>query len=227
MLTIVTANLREIQSKINDACQRSGRRSEDVHIIAVTKYVSVETAGETVRAGIRHLGESRDSGFLEKRKAIGDEATWHFIGTLQSRKVKNVIGGVDYIHSLDRMSLAKEIEKRAGRVVDCFVQVNAAGERTKHGLSVGETISFVEQLSRFSSIRVVGLMTMAPLTDNEEEIRAVFRKVNALKDEICAKQWDHAPCTELSMGMSNDFAIAVEEGATFVRIGTALVGKEF
>ncbi|HET7615911.1 MAG TPA: alanine racemase, partial [Bacillales bacterium] len=135
--------------------------------------------------------------------------------------------GIDYLHSLDRMSLAKEIEKRASRKVRCFVQVNVSGEQSKHGIDPSEVFSFIERLARFDKIEVVGLMTMAPHIKDESEIRTVFRQLRELGESVLSKQWEHAPCGELSMGMSNDYVIAVEEGATFVRIGTALVGKEF
>lgn len=223
----VAVNAEQIRNKITEACRRAGRAPDDVHIIAVTKYVSVETAKSALSAGIHHLGENREEGFLEKREAIGGDACWHFIGTLQSRKVKNVINEVDYLHSLERLSLAKEIEKRAASTVRCFVQVNVFGEESKQGISFEEACPFIEKLADFPKIEVAGLMTMAPHTDNRETIRSGFRRLSELAETVRSKNWGHAPCTELSMGMSNDFEIAVEEGATFVRIGTALVGKEF
>ena len=143
---------------------------------------------------------------------------------MQTRKVKQVIHEIDYLHSLDRMSLAQEIEKRADRVLHCFVQVNVSGEQSKHGLSKEEVIPFIKSLAEMSKIKVVGLMTMAPNTDDEQVIRNVFRNLKNLQQEVVALQLPYAPCTELSMGMSNDYEIAIEEGATFVRIGTALVG---
>ncbi|HET7577838.1 MAG TPA: YggS family pyridoxal phosphate-dependent enzyme [Bacillales bacterium] len=223
----VKENAARIQQKIAAACERAGRNPQQVKVIAVTKYVSEETAKAALEAGIRNIGENRDKGFLEKREALGDEAVWHFIGSLQSRKVKNIIDHVDYLHSLDRLSLAKEIEKRATNTVRCFIQVNVSGEDSKHGLSPDEVVPFIEKLADFQKIQVVGLMTMAPYTDDREKVRSVFAGLRDLAESVRSKKWGHAPCTELSMGMSNDFEIAVEEGATFVRIGTALVGKEF
>ncbi|KYD07240.1 hypothetical protein B4119_1152 [Parageobacillus caldoxylosilyticus] len=223
----VRDNLAIIRENIEAACQRAGRDPADIRIVAVTKYVSVERAREALEAGITDLGENRDDGLLQKYSVLGDKATWHFIGTLQSRKVKNIIDKVDYIHSLDRMSLAKEIEKRATKPVKCFVQVNVSGEATKHGLAVDEVIPFIEQLHDFSHIQVVGLMTMAPYTDDEAVLRACFRQLKLLQENVQALQIANAPCTELSMGMSNDYVIAIEEGATFIRLGTALVGKQF
>ncbi|NNU82497.1 YggS family pyridoxal phosphate-dependent enzyme [Geobacillus sp. BMUD] len=221
----VRDNLAAIRREIESACARVGRDPAGVRIVAVTKYVDAERAMEVLDAGIADLGENRSDQLIEKYAQIGNQATWHFIGTLQSRKVKDIIDKVDYIHSLDRLSLAKEIEKRAVRPVKCFVQVNVSGEVTKHGLAPEETIPFIEQLRAFSRIEVVGLMTMAPYTDDEAVLRACFRRLRVLKEHVQAMGMAHAPCTELSMGMSNDYTIAIEEGATFVRIGSALVGS--
>ncbi|WP_070120170.1 YggS family pyridoxal phosphate-dependent enzyme [Bacillus marinisedimentorum] len=221
----VQAKYTKIKQDIAQAAARSGRDPNGIKVIAVTKYVTTERAREALAAGITDLGENRDDGFKEKHREISGEAVWHFIGTLQSRKVKNIIMDVDFIHSLDRFSLAKEIEKRADRTVNCFIQVNASGEESKHGLPPENVISFVDKLEAYPKIKVVGLMTMAPHTDDEEVIRQTFRKVKRLQEEIKEKRYAHAPCGELSMGMSNDYTIAVEEGSTYVRIGSALVGE--
>ncbi|XYG88268.1 YggS family pyridoxal phosphate-dependent enzyme [Heyndrickxia coagulans] len=223
----VSENLARINEKIEKACQRAGRSRGDVEIIAVTKYVTTERAKEALEAGIQHLGENRDDGLLKKYEALGNRPVWHFIGTLQTRKVKNIIDKVSYIHSLDRLSLAEEIEKRAAKLdkeINCFIQVNVSGEESKHGMAPGQVVDFVHKLKDFPHIRVAGLMTMAPLTEEQDIIRRTFRGLKQLQQDIESLQLDYAPCRELSMGMSNDFEIAVEEGATFVRIGTALVG---
>ena len=222
----VRESLATIKKQINAAAEASSRNQERVNVVAVTKYVSVERTKEALDAGLMHFGESRDEGLLEKVKALGTTPSWHFIGTLQSRKVKEVIPFVDYIHSLDRRSLAKEIQKRADREINCFVQVNVSGEDSKHGLSLDHTIPFIESLKEFSSIKVIGLMTMAPHTDDRNEIRSVFKQLRELGERIQNLSLSHAPCNELSMGMSNDYEIAVEEGATYVRIGSSLVGNE-
>ncbi len=219
-------NLSEIQQNIKNACDRANRSVEEVKIIAVTKYVSTERAQEAINSGVKHLGENRDDGFLKKWDAISNKATWHFIGTLQSKKVKNIIDKVDYIHSLDRKSLAEEIHKRAEKIVKCLIQVNVSGEDSKHGLTPEEVPGFVKTLSDFHNIQIVGLMTMAPFTEEEEMLRNCFRGLKSLQQEIQSMNLPFAPCTELSMGMSNDYKIAIEEGATFVRIGSALVGNE-
>ncbi|KGP72417.1 YggS family pyridoxal phosphate-dependent enzyme [Pontibacillus yanchengensis] len=223
----VEENFTSIKHEIQQACQRVNRKQQEVSIIAVTKYVSVERAQEAIESGIQHLGENRLEGFLNKYEAIGDQATWHFIGTLQTRKVKDLIDHVTYIHSLDRKSLAKEINKRANRKVSCFVQVNISGEDSKHGLPPEEVVSFVKNLSSYTNIEVVGLMTMAPHSEDSSVVRAIFSRLREVKEEIEGKEWPHAPCHYLSMGMSNDFEIAIEEGATHIRIGSKLVGHEY
>lgn len=222
----VAENLKNIEEKINRACANSGRNRDDIKLIGVTKYVSIERAKEALEAGVIHLGENRDEGLLNKYKVLKDEPNWHYIGSLQTRKVKNVIDKIAYIHSLDRVSLAEEIQKRSKEPINCLVQVNVSGEESKHGLDPESTLEFVKELSAFDKVKVTGLMTMAPLTDDEQILRGCFRKLKNLQMEIQQAGLNHAPCTELSMGMSNDFMIAIEEGATMIRIGTALVGEE-
>lgn len=219
-------NLEGIRTRITEACQRVGRDEKNIKIIAVTKYVSSDTAKEAFEAGICNLGENRDDGLLAKWEVLGDRAVWHFIGSLQTKKVKNVIDKVNYIHSLDRLSLAKEIQKRSTNKVKCFIQVNVTGEESKHGINPSELSRFVEELGEYPMVEVVGLMTMAPFTDDKDVIRKCFRDLRILSKNVQAMKLPFAPCAELSMGMSNDFEIAIEEGATFIRIGSSLVGNE-
>ncbi|KAA0548015.1 YggS family pyridoxal phosphate-dependent enzyme [Bacillus sp. BGMRC 2118] len=223
----VKENLQHIQENIVNACKRVNRNPDEVSIIAVTKYVSTDTAREALEAGVIQLGENREEGILQKKKELGELPTWHFIGSLQTRKVKNIVNEVSYIHSLDRMSLAAEIQKRSEKQVNCFVQVNTSGEDSKHGLSIEDVLPFIKEVSQFDKIRIVGLMTMAPFTDDEKVIRNCFSSLRIMKEDVQELNLEHAPCTELSMGMSNDYEIAIEEGATYIRIGTSLVGKEF
>lgn len=218
-------NLQVIESNIEKACKKVGRQADEITIIGITKYVSVEKAEEVVSAGITNLGENRPEEFLEKLSLIGNKVSWHFVGTLQSRKVKDIIGKVSVIHSLDRLSIAKQINNRAAEVVDCFVQVNVSEEESKHGLLIKEVINFIEELMQYDLVRVVGLMTMAPDTDDVGEIRSVFKQLADLRNLIQKKDYTHAPCNFLSMGMSNDYEIAIEEGATHIRIGSQLVGN--
>ncbi|MET3505119.1 YggS family pyridoxal phosphate-dependent enzyme [Halalkalibacter oceani] len=224
----VKQNGETIKAEIEQICARCGRDPDEINIVAVTKYVSVQTAQEALSAGFVHIGENRAEGLAEKRNSLQGEAVWHFIGSLQSKKVKKVIDKIDYLHSLDRISLAKELDKRLafGNQLKCFVQVNVSGEESKAGLAPVEVIPFIRELEAYQGVKVVGLMTMAPFVDEPEETRAVFRKLRLLRDEVQALQLAHAPCQELSMGMSNDYQVAIEEGATFIRIGSALVGRE-
>lgn len=222
----VSNKLELIKQLIQESCVKVNRDPSEIKIIAVTKYVSIDRAKEAFEAGIVHFGENRDTGLIEKREELKDKPTWHFIGSLQTKKVKNIINLVDYIHSLDRLSLAEEINRRATEPIKCFVQVNVSGEESKHGLPPSELQSFIEQLKVYPNIKVVGLMTMAPFTEDESIIRKCFQTLKNLQQQIHNLQLSYAPCDELSMGMSNDFKIAIEEGSTMIRIGTALVGEE-
>ncbi|WP_430786089.1 YggS family pyridoxal phosphate-dependent enzyme [Virgibacillus flavescens] len=222
----VTDNLTKIKSTIENACRNSNRNPDEITIIGVTKYVTIERTIEAVRAGIENIGENRLEGFLDKYESLHEKVKWHFIGSLQSRKVKDVIDKIDYVHSLDRKSLAIEIDKRAKQSVNCFVQVNVSGENSKHGIALNEIDTFITTLQNYPNIKVVGLMTMAPHTENEEVLRETFQALREKRDQLRNKKLSHAPCEFLSMGMSNDFGIAVEEGATHIRIGSTLVGSK-
>ncbi|MGM7635919.1 YggS family pyridoxal phosphate-dependent enzyme [Bacillus sp. Hm123] len=221
----VIDNLKNIQKNIEKTCQKVDRDPDEIKLIAVTKYVSTERAQEALEAGIVHLGENRDEGLLKKWEVLKDEPVWHFIGSLQTRKAKNIIDHVSYIHSLDRLSLAEEINKRATQPMNCLIQVNVSGEESKHGLHPEEVIPFVQQLEQLEKVNVCGLMTMAPLTEDEDLLRSCFKQLKQLQEQVQKLGLTYAPCQELSMGMSNDYTIAVEEGATMIRVGTALVGE--
>jgi pyridoxal phosphate enzyme (YggS family) len=222
----VKENLVKIKEEIEAACGRVGRASESVQIIAVTKYVSDERAREALESGICNIGENRVEEGVRKRKIFEDRGTWHFIGTLQSRKVKEMVDKFDYIHSLDRLSLAKELQKRASQILKCFLQVNVSNEDSKHGIDPSQLIDFIKDLKSYPLIEVVGLMTMAPHVEDPEETRKYFRALKELQKSVQALELPYAPCQELSMGMSNDFQIAIEEGATFIRLGSSLVGNK-
>ncbi|MDR0268918.1 YggS family pyridoxal phosphate-dependent enzyme [Paenibacillus sp.] len=221
--------IKEVNKRIEQACLRSGRSAEEVNIVAVTKYVSTAMVDKVLGSGLKHVGENRWQNAQEKWDTLGDRGTWHFIGHLQTNKVKDVIGKFEYIHSLDRLSLAKELEKSAashGLVIKTFLQVNISGEDTKYGLAPEEAASFLKEIQSFPHIQVIGLMTMAPFEEQMENTRAVFRGLRELRDELNRTGVTKEPLTELSMGMSNDFEVAVEEGATWIRLGSILVGKE-
>ncbi|MEH6890016.1 YggS family pyridoxal phosphate-dependent enzyme [Bacillus sp. JJ864] len=222
----VQGNLAYVGQEVERACQRVNRSLDEITLVAVTKTVGIEKTNEVLQAGLVHLGENRNEGFLQKYEYFGSKATWHFIGSLQSRKVKEIINEIDYLHSLDRLSLAKEIQKQATKPIRCFVQVKTSAEESKQGLDIDETIDFIYNLQQFDKIEVVGLMTMAPFTDDEMQIRSCFQMLRKLQKQVQDLNLSNAPCLELSMGMSNDYTIAIEEGATFIRLGTILVGKE-
>lgn len=219
--------LTEVQTRIKEAQARSEYAADHVNIIAVTKYVTTEQATQIVQAGCQHIGENRWPDAREKVERLQDLAKFHFVGHIQSRKARHVIKHFGHIHSLDRMSLAKELDKRAemeGMTIPCFVQLNVSGEQSKFGRSPDELAEFLSELNELNRIEVIGLMTMAPYEDEPEKTRPVFRALRRLRDRANAESMYKAPLTELSMGMSNDFEIAVEEGATWVRLGSVLVG---
>ena len=215
-------NTELIFQQIADASQKANRDSDSVSVIAVTKYVDIETAEALLPLGVHHIGENRVDKFLEKYQALKDRpVTWHLIGTLQRRKVKDVISFVDYFHALDSLKLAQEIQKRTNRTIKCFLQVNISGEETKHGFSKEALLEQLADLAQLNRIEYVGLMTMAPLEADTDELRTIFKKTQELQAEIREKQIPNMPMTELSMGMSRDYEEAIQFGSTFVRIGTA------
>lgn len=221
--------ISQVEQQVSEACRRSGRNRDEVGVIAVTKYVSVDMTAAVLDHGIRHIGENRWQTAEEKWRALGERGIWHFIGHLQTNKVKDVIGKFQYIHSLDRLSLANELEKKAAALdvqVSAFMQVNISGEATKYGLQPEQAASFLKEINRLKHVNVIGLMTMAPFESSAEDTRPVFRGLRQLRDELNLQALTPEPITELSMGMSNDFEVAIEEGATWVRLGSILVGKE-
>ena len=215
-------NTELVFQQIADASQEANRALDAVSVIAVTKYVDVQTAEALLPLGIYHIGENRVDKFLEKYQALKDyPVTWHLIGTLQRRKVKEVIPYVDYFHALDSLKLAQEIQKRTDHVIKCFLQVNISGEESKHGFSKEELLELLPELAKLDQIEYVGLMTMAPFEADSDELKEIFKDTQALQAEIREKQIPNMPMTELSMGMSRDFKEAIQFGSTFVRIGTA------
>ena len=215
-------NTELVFQQIADASLEANRALDDVSVIAVTKYVDIQTAEALLPLGVRHIGENRVDKFLEKYQALKDyPVTWHLIGTLQRRKVKEVIPYVDYFHALDSLKLAQEIQKRTDHVIKCFLQVNISGEESKHGFSKEELLELLPELAELDQIEYVGLMTMAPFEADSEELKEIFKDTQALQAEIREKQIPNMPMTELSMGMSRDFKEAIQFGSTFVRIGTA------
>ena len=215
-------NTELIFQQIAEASQKANRDLDSVSVIAVTKYVDVETAEALFPLGVHHIGENRVDKCLEKYQALKDRpVTWHLIGTLQRRKVKDVISFVDYFHALDSLKLAQEIQKRTDHVIKCFLQVNISGEESKHGFSKEALLEQLADLAQLDQIEYVGLMTMAPFEADTDELRTIFKKTQELQAEIREKQIPNMPMTELSMGMSRDYEEAIQFGSTFVRIGAA------
>ncbi|MFK4901260.1 YggS family pyridoxal phosphate-dependent enzyme [Lactococcus petauri] len=218
----IAENVKNILNKVDVAKATSPYSNQDVQVIAVTKYVDTAKAAQVVEAGIHHLAENRTDLFLEKYKALENkDITWHLIGNLQRRKVKDVINLVDYFHALDSVKLAKEIEKRAEHMIKCFLEVNISGEETKHGFAPEDIDQALAEISQLENVEIVGLMTMAPIDADNEQLDNIFASMKQLQIEIAAKEITNIPCTELSMGMSRDYTRAIQQGATFVRIGTA------
>lgn len=208
--------------QVANATKAANRSQESVKVIAVTKYVDSGVAARLIDTGIEHIGENRVDMFLDKYEALKDKnLTWHLIGTLQRRKVKNVINNVDYFHALDSVKLAAEIQKRAEHPIKCFLQINISEEESKHGFKVSEIDEALEQISDFDKVEIVGLMTMAPKNASDSEIDDIFGKADQLRQDLQERHLPHMPFTELSMGMSGDFPIAIRNGATFVRIGSS------
>lgn len=224
----INSNLDNIFSRVRAAAEKSGRTMEDIRVIAVTKTIEVDRIKNVYEYGLRDMGENRVQELLEKYDRLPADCNWHLIGHLQTNKVKYIIDKVEMIHSVDSIELAKEISSRAvrqGRKIDILLQVNVAGEDTKFGISPEEVEEYVGIISRMSNISLRGLMTIAPYTHDPQEIRPVFRYLYNIYIDIKRKNIDNVNMDYLSMGMSNDFEVAIEEGSNIVRIGTSIFGK--
>lgn len=227
MSSDIMKNIDEIEKKISGAALRAGRDRRDILLLAVSKTKPVELIRKAVDCGLTELGENKVQEIMEKYEPMGEKVSWHLIGHLQTNKVKYIIDKVKLIHSVDSVKLAQEINKRAhaaGRVQDVLVEVNAAGEESKFGIRPEETEGFIRELSELKAIRVCGLMTVAPFVENPEDNRPVFRGLKKLLIDINEKKINNINMFHLSMGMSNDYEVAIEEGSTIVRIGTSIFG---
>lgn len=193
----------------------------NINIIAATKYMDLAQTKELVDAGINNLGENRTDMFLEKYEALKNnkEINWHFLGYVQSRKIRDIVNKITCLHSLDRLSLAIELNKRLTNPLDCFVQINISEEPNKQGIPANKLKTFLKQLASCDKIRIVGLMCVAQLTFDKEELKEQFNKMKELQKEVQEMALDYAPCDRLSMGMSNDYLLAIECGATDIRLG--------
>lgn len=226
--TKIELNLAEVRRKIRLAAERSGRKAEDILLVAVSKTVSAEAIEAAMEKKVHDFGENRVQELMGKYDILGERCNWHLIGRLQTNKVKYIIDKVTMIHSLDRLELAEEIQKRAAmcnRVMNVLVQVNISGEDTKAGIDPKDLSSFLRKMKLMPNIRVKGLMTIAPIADDQEDIRWVFRDLKKISVDIEREKLDNMSMQYLSMGMSQDYEIAIEEGANIVRIGSSIFGK--
>lgn len=221
---ILLNNIEKIKEQINTYKSDD----QDVEMIAVTKYVDSDIVRMLYELGLRHFGENRTKELLSKQSDladINDDITWHFIGQLQSRPVRKMINNITYLHSLDRMSLIEEVDKRAEHLVQAFLQINVSGEEQKTGFTPNEVLTTINEMKHYSNIQIVGLMMMAPHDADDVELHGYFSELKGLQVQIQQLELDYAPCHRLSMGMTADFPIAIQEGATDIRIGRALYNK--
>ncbi len=225
---MLAENYEYVQSRIAEACQKSGRNIDDVTLIAVSKTKPVEDIQELYSHGVRHFGENKVQELCDKYEVLPRDTQWHMIGHLQRNKVKYLIGKVALIHSVDSVRLAKTIEEEAAKkdtVMNILIEVNVANEESKFGLKTEETIEMIREISTYPHISIRGLMTIAPYVEDEEENRIYFKKLKELAVDIKSKNIDNVCMDFLSMGMTGDYSVAVEEGASFVRVGTGIFGE--
>ena len=223
---MIAENIKHLNERIAAKCLEFKRNPEEIRLIAVSKFFGIDAINETRRLGIADFGENKAQELRDKYEILGDKVTWHFIGTLQRNKVKYAVRATSYIHSVDSQILADEVNKEArklNKVQNILLEVNTSSEESKSGLTEKEeVINLVKHCSSLQNIKLIGLMTMAPFTDDTKIIRKSFADLRNLKDEINQIGFD---LKELSMGMTNDFEIAIEEGATMLRIGSAIFGQ--
>jgi pyridoxal phosphate enzyme (YggS family) len=228
-LRMITENIQNIGENLKNASLQAGRDPDGVHLIAVTKTFGADAVIQAIDAGITDFGENYVQELVEKRTALIDkEVRWHFIGHLQSNKVKYIAEWIHMIHSVDSEGLAAEIDKRAakaGRIIDVLVEVNTSEESTKFGVRPDLAIDLIQTVARFEHLNLKGLMTIGPFTDIAEESRTAFRLLRSLFDRANSSGIVKHPMTELSMGMTHDYQTAIAEGSTLVRIGTAIFGS--
>ncbi|MDI6727272.1 MAG: YggS family pyridoxal phosphate-dependent enzyme [Smithellaceae bacterium] len=223
----VRANIEGIRQRIAGAAARAGRRPEEIKLMAITKTVPDDLVGEAIAAGVDLIGENYVQEAKKKIEVLGRTVPWHLTGHLQTNKAKYAVHLFEMIHSLDRLELARELDRRAaavGLTMDVLIEVNSGGEATKSGVLPGEAISLIRAVAGLSHLAVRGLMTMPPWFADQEEARPFFRALRLLRDQVRQEAIPGVEMTELSMGMSDDFEVAVEEGATIVRIGRAIFG---
>lgn len=225
---MVTENLRLVEEKIARACKKSGRSRQEVTLIAVSKTKPIEMIEEAMQSGIRIFGENKVQEIVKKEEMLPNDIDWHLIGHLQRNKVKQIAGKVAMIHSVDSLRLAEQIQKeyeKRNETASILIEVNVAREESKFGLMPEETEQTVREIAKMPNIKVCGLMTIAPYVENPEDNRIHFQNLRKLLVDINAKNIDNISMRELSMGMTGDYEVAIEEGATFVRVGTGIFGE--
>jgi PLP dependent protein len=224
----IRERLSLVRHRIAEALRKSGRTPGEVRILVASKYYAPEQISALAEAGVELLGENRAEDLVRKQELFGDAFEWHFIGHVQSRKAKVVAPRVSLIHSVDSMRLVEELAKRAPETgIDVLFQVNVSGENSKYGVGEGEVEALLEAAAGTGGrVRAKGLMTLAPLVEDPEDVRYVFAKLRAIRDRLSPRWSPHFDLSELSMGMSGDYAVAVEEGATLVRIGRTLIEED-
>jgi len=223
----VEANYRKIMDRVGEAAAKSGRAAGAVKLLGAAKSQNAEAIRAAIAAGLKLIGENYVQEAQQKKKLVAESAEWHMIGHLQRNKAKAAVEIFDVIESLDSVALARELDKegqRRGKVVRAFIEVNLGGEESKTGIAKSAVEALLEQTDALANLRIEGLMTVPPFRENPEESRLYFRELAELKEKFAARRFPNIDLQELSMGMTHDYAIAVEEGATIVRIGTALFG---
>ena len=223
----VTENLHAVETRVQAACRRAGRAREEVTLIAVSKTKPIDMLEEVYADGTRDFGENKVQEMMDKYAVLPQDIRWHMIGHLQRNKVKYLIGKAALIHSVDSLRLAQEISRlsvKNGVTTDILIEVNIAGEESKFGTGRSEAVELVEEAAKLPGIRICGLMTIAPYVDDPEDNRPYFKELKKLSVDIAAKNIDNVRVDILSMGMTGDFEVAIEEGATHVRVGTGIFG---
>ena len=225
---MIHENLKSVEKRIEEACKRAGRDRSEVTLIAVSKTKPVSDVEEAMKDGIVDFGETKVQEIVDKYEVIEKKLNWHMIGHLQRNKVKYIVDKVCLIHSVDSIRLAEQIDHEAAKknlVCPILIEVNVAGEESKFGVSTEEALSLIQEISKLNHVKVEGLMTIAPFVDNPEENRVHFKTLKNLQVDIKSKNIDNVSMDILSMGMTGDFEVAIEEGATMVRVGTGIFGK--
>ncbi len=225
---IIEQNIHTVEEKVAVAAKKCGKKREDILLLAVSKTQTVETIRQAVACGLNSLGENKVQEIMDKYEPVGEGVHWHLIGHLQTNKVKYIIDKVEMIHSVESLKLAHEIEKRAaakGLVMDVLVEVNIGEEKSKFGIVPQNTEAFLREIAKLPHLCVRGLMTVAPFVENAEDNREYFRQMKQLQVDINEKKIDNIKMDVLSMGMTGDYQVAIEEGATIVRVGTGIFGE--